>query len=99
MLKRNGVYGLTEVYVRCQAKGYTRSFESMCRQIRKRGYQKPKIRRKSYTNYDRIDGEYPGDVEKHQNRYNKTAKTCLNFKSPNQAVTEYFSKCNLCLDN
>ena len=36
MLKRNGVYGLAEVYVRCQAKGYKRSFESMCRQIRKK---------------------------------------------------------------
>ena len=25
MLKRNGIYGLAEVYVRCQSKGYTRS--------------------------------------------------------------------------
>ena len=32
MLKRNGIYGLAEVYVRCKAKGYTRSFSSMCRQ-------------------------------------------------------------------
>ena len=61
MLKRNGVYGLAEVYVRCKAKGYPRSFESMCRQIRKRGYQKPAIKRKSYTRYVRMDGEYPGD--------------------------------------
>ncbi|WP_418889364.1 hypothetical protein [Peptostreptococcus porci] len=30
MLKRNGVYGLAEVYVRCCKKGYTRSFSSMC---------------------------------------------------------------------
>ena len=35
MLRRNGRYGLAEVYVRCQNKGYRRSFESMCRQIRK----------------------------------------------------------------
>jgi hypothetical protein len=49
MLKRNGVYGLAEVYVRCKAKGYNRSFGSMCRQIRKRGYQKPTIKKKSYT--------------------------------------------------
>ncbi len=238
MLKRNGVYGLAEVYVRCRVKGYTRSFGSMCRQIRTRGYQKPTIKRKSYTNYERIDGEYPGDkvqidikyvpqecvkfpcygqqyyqitgideysrkrvlkivkekstyettkylqeleermgfpirmiqvdngpefvndddrtskdsafekaakhlnmllrrirpyspwqngkvershredgkilygrkvftsekelirqVEKHEKRYNKTAKTCLNFKSPDQVVSEYFSECNICLDN
>ena len=38
-------------------------------------------------------------VEKHQNRYNKTAKTCLDFKSPDQVVSEYFSKCNICVDN
>lgn len=238
MLKRNGVYGLAEVYVRCIAKGYTRSFGSMCRQIRKYGYQKPSIKRKSYTKYESINGEYPGDkvqidikyvpqecirfpsygqqyyqitgideysrkrvlkivkekstyettkylrelenrmgfpirniqvdngpefvndddktgkdsafekaakqlemklhrirpyspwqngkvershredgkilygrktftsekellvqVAKHEKRYNKTAKTCLNFKSPEQVVEEYFSKCNICLDN
>ncbi|WP_449036451.1 hypothetical protein, partial [Peptostreptococcus stomatis] len=34
---------------------------SMCKQIRKRGYIKPKIRRKSYTKYERMDGRYPGD--------------------------------------
>ena len=238
MLKRNGVYGLAEVYVRCRAKGYSRSFESMCRQIRSHGYRKPAIHRKSYTNYDRMDGKYPGDkvqvdikyvpqecvkfpaygdrfyqitaideysrkrvleivkekstfettrfikhleermgfkirtiqvdnghefvndndktskdsafekavaalgmelrrtrpyspwqngkvershredgkilygrkvftsekelrrqVSKHEARYNKTAKTVLNFKSPNQIVEEYFSKCNTCLDS
>jgi transposase InsO family protein len=238
MLKRNGIYGLAEVYVRCKSKGYSRSFGSMCRQIRKRGYLKPTIRKKSYTKYDRMDGEYPGDkvqvdikyvpaecirfptygdryyqitgideysrkrvlkivsekstyettkyvkeleklmgfpirmiqvdngpefvndddkttkesafekavrelgmhlrrtrpyspwqngkvershredgkilygrkvftslkelvqqVEKHEKRYNKTAKTSLNFKSPNQVVSEYFSKCNICVDS
>ena len=60
MLKRNGIYGLAEVYVRCCSRGYTRSFGSMCRQIRKKGYRKPVIHRKSYTNYNRMDGEYPG---------------------------------------
>ena len=238
MLKRNGLYGLAEVYVRCKRKGYTRSFGSMCKQIRKRGYIKPKIHRKSYTKYERMDGRYPGDkvqvdikyvpeecvrfpsygdkyyqitaideysrkrvlkivkekstyetskylleleknmgfkintiqvdngyefvndaektnrktrfqfvaehlgmkikrtrpyspwqngkvershredgkilygrkifrsekelktaVKKHMQRYNSTAKTSLNFKSPNEIVSEYFSKCNICLDN
>ena len=42
------------------AEGITRSFGSMCRQIRKKGYRKPAIHRKSYTNYNRMDGEYPG---------------------------------------
>ena len=31
--------------------------------------------------------------------YNNTAKTVLNFKSPNKIVSEYFSNCNICLDN
>lgn len=61
ILKRNGIYGLAEVYVRCKSKGYTRSFGSMCKQIRKRGYIKPKILRKSYAKYERMDGRYPGD--------------------------------------
>ena len=238
MLKRNGVYGLAEVYVRCREKGYKRSFTSMCRQIRKKGYKKPIIRRKSYSKYERMDGKYPGDkvqidikyvpdecirfpsygnryyqitgideysrkrvlkivkekstyetgkylmeleekmgfpirmiqvdngyefvndddrtakdsafekiakalhmelrrtrpyspwqngkvershredgkilygrkvftseqelirqVAKHEARYNKTAKTSLNFKNPNRVVSEYFSTCNICVDN
>lgn len=238
MLKRNGAYGLAEVYARCCARGYARSFGSMCRQIRNKGYRKPAAHRKSYTKYNRMDGEYPGhkvqvdikyvpkecirfpcygrqyyqitaideysrrrilkivsekstyetgkflrdlekrmgfpariiqvdngsefvndgdktskigrfqkvaegmgmevmrtrpyspwqngkvershredgkilygrkvftsekelrkQVQKHEAKYNRTAKTVLNFKSPNQIVEEYFSKCNICLDN
>lgn len=238
MLKRNGVYGLAEVYVRCRKSGYTRSFGSMCRQIRKKGYKKPTIHRKSYCKYEHMEGKYPGDkvqidikyvpnecirfpsygnryyqitgideysrkrvlkivkekstyettkylkelekrmgfpihtiqvdngsefvndgdrteresafekavkaldmklrrtrpyspwqngkvershredgkilysrkvftsekelikqVAKHEARYNKTAKTSLNFKNPNQVVSEFFSKCNICVDN
>ena len=38
-------------------------------------------------------------VAKHEARYNKTAKTSLNFKNPNQVVSEYFSSCNICVDN
>lgn len=238
MLKRNGVYGLAEVYVRCRESGYTRSFGSMCRQIRKKGYRKPTIHKKSYCKYEHMEGRYPGDkvqidikyvpnecirfpsygdryyqitgideysrkrvlkivkekstyettkylkelekrmgfpirmiqvdngsefvndggrteresafektvkalnmklrrtrpyspwqngkvershredgkilysrkiftsekelikqVAKHEARYNKTAKTSLNFKNPNQVVSEFFSKCNICLDS
>ena len=29
MLKRNGIYGLAEVYARCKSNGYTRSFGRM----------------------------------------------------------------------
>lgn len=61
MLKRNGSYGLAEVYVRCVPRGYTRSFGSLCRQIRKRTYPRPSVHRKRYTKYSRLDGTYPGD--------------------------------------
>lgn len=77
MLKRNGIYGLAEVYVRCKAKGYTRSFSSMCRQIRNKGYKKPEIRRKSYTKYDRMDGKYPGDKVQVDIKY--VPNECIKF--------------------
>lgn len=35
-------------------------------------------------------------VKKHQIRYNRTAKTSLAFRSPDQIVAEYFSKCSKC---
>gem|GEM_PF-3858235 len=34
-----------------------------------------------------------------EDRYNRTAKTSLDFKSPDRVVGEYFSKCNICLDS
>ena len=41
-------------------------------------------------------------IRKHEARYNRTAKTGLDFRSPDQVVAEYFSKyskCNIYLDN
>ena len=38
-------------------------------------------------------------VARHEKKYNSTAKTVLDFKSPDQVVAEYFSKCNICLDS
>lgn len=77
MLKRNGVYRLAEVYVRCRKKGYTRSFSSMCRQIRKRGYRVPAIHRKSYARYNRLDGKYPGDKVQIDIKY--VPNDCIKF--------------------
>ena len=79
MLKRNGVYGLAEVYVRCQSKGYTRSFESMCRQIRQKGYRKVQGHRKSYTHHEGIDGKFPGDKVQIDIKY--VPKECIRFPS------------------
>ena len=47
----------------------------------------------------RSEKELKTAVKKHMQRYNSTAKISLNFKSPNEIVSEYFSKCNICLDN
>lgn len=79
MLKRNGRYGLAEVYVRCKAKGYKRSFGSMCRQIRKRGLIQPTKQKKSYTSYTKMDGEYPGHKVQVDIKY--VPKECILFPS------------------
>ena len=79
MLKRNGVYGLAEVYVRCQSKGYTWSFESMCRQIRQKGYRKVQCHRKSYTRHEGLDGKFPGDKVQIDIKY--VPKECIRFPS------------------
>lgn len=79
MLKRNGSYGLAEVYVRCVPRGYTRSFGSLCRQIRKRTYPRPSVHRKRYTKYSRLDGTYPGDKVQIDIKY--VPPECIRFPS------------------
>ena len=93
MFKRNGIYGLAEVYVRCKRNGYTRSYGKVERSHREDG--KILYGRKIFIS----EKELKMAVKKHLQRYNSTAKLSLNFKSPNEIVSEYFSKCNICLDN
>ena len=40
-----------------------------------------------------------GDRTERESAFEKAAKTVLDFKSPNEVVSEYFSKCNICVDN
>lgn len=77
MLRRNGRYGLAEVYVRCQSRGYSRSFESMCRQIRNRGYRKVERKKKSYTKYENMQGTYPGEKVQVDIKY--VPRECIRF--------------------
>ena len=77
MLRRNGRYGLAEVYVRCQSRGYSRSFESMCRQIRNRGYRKVERKKKSYTKYENMQGTYPGEKVQVDIKY--VPQECIRF--------------------
>ena len=79
MLRRNGIYGLAEVYVRCKDKGYIRSFGSMCKQVRKRGYIQPKIYRKSHIKYERMDGRYHEDKVQVDIKY--VPEECVRFPS------------------
>lgn len=79
MLRRNDVYGLAEVYVRCRSKGYSRCFERMCRQIRKKGYRKPQAHRKSYTRYEGLEEKFPGDKVQIDIKY--VPQECVRFPS------------------
>jgi len=97
MLKRNGKYGLAEVYVRCKAKGYKRSFGSMCRQIRHRGFKVPPAKKKtSYTRYTKFDGKFPGDKIQIDIKY--VPKECIKFPTYGKqyyqitAIDEYSRK-------
>lgn len=96
MLKRNGKYGLAEVFVRCKAKGYTRTFRSMCRQICKNGYREEHRQRKSYTTYERMDGKFPGDKVQVDIKY--VPEECILFPTYGEryyqitAIDEYSRK-------
>ena len=82
--------------MRCRSKGYTGSFGSMCRQIRSKGYRKPKIHRKNYTNYNRLDGKYPGHKVQVDIKY--VPNECIRFPCYGQrycqitAIDEYSRK-------
>lgn len=77
--RRNGKYGLAQTYVRCIAHGYTRSFGSMCRQIRKRAIPTLKRTRKSYTKYVHDEGLFPGDKVQIDIKY--VPEACIRFPS------------------
>ena len=73
---RYGIDGLAEVYVQLKKRGYTRSYGSMIKQIRKNPKEKIKIRR-GYTKHEEIRGEYPGDKVQVDIKY--VPKECLIF--------------------
>ncbi len=77
--RRNGKYGLAQTYVRCRAHGYTRSFGSMCRQIRKKGIPAQKPSRTSYVKYQRDEGAFPGDKVQIDVKY--VPQECIRFPS------------------
>lgn len=56
--------GLAHVYRKCRDTGYTRSYDSMCRQIRKMKLNKPKKKpyRKKKSRKKAVEASYPGQL-------------------------------------
>ena len=92
----HGLYGMAEVYVRLQEFGYNRSFGSMCMQIRKQGLKAVKRKKKSYTKYNNITGQYIGDKVQIDIKY--VPQECIMFPSYGKryyqitAIDEYSRK-------
>lgn len=78
--KRFKCEGLAQVYRKCQDEGYTRSFESMCKQIKK--LKKPEEKKKtnpSKTKYKPLRGNHPGDIVEIDVKF--VPQECIGFSS------------------
>ena len=67
LIKHNYRYhrhrGLAHVYRKCRDKGYTRSYDSMCRQIRKMNLKPPsKKKKRRIKKKDKPNYSYPGEL-------------------------------------
>lgn len=88
--------GLAEMYVQAKKRGYKRSYDSMCRQIRKLPKLEIKTQRKSYVKHNEIRGKYPGDKVQVDIKY--VPDECIGFKSHGKkyyqitAIDEYSRK-------
>ena len=72
--------GLGEVYRKCMDAGYTRSYESMCKQLKKlKNYEKPKKISYPKSNYTPLKGTYPGEFVEIDVKY--VPNECIGFKS------------------
>lgn len=96
MYEEHGLYGLAEVYVRSQDLGYSRSFGSMCRQIKKYQINAVRKRKPSYLKYDKVDGKHVGDKLQIDIKY--VPQECIMFNSYGKkyyqitAIDEYSRK-------
>ena len=93
----HGHEGLAQVYRKLKDAGYTRTYDSMCRQIRKMKLNKPK-KKKSYTKtkYNRNPATYPGERVQIDVKY--VPNECIGFASYHSryyqitAIDEYSRK-------
>lgn len=80
--QRYGHEGLAQVYVECRKRSYTRSYDSMCRQIRNREWNQKRIKPKkrypkSKWKPDKVT--FPGEKVQMDLKY--VPRECLNFDS------------------
>lgn len=80
--QRYGHEGLAQVYVECQKRGYTRTYDSMCKQIRDRKWSKDKEKpKKKYpkSKWKPDTVSYPGEKVQVDIKY--VPRECLKFDS------------------
>lgn len=80
--QRYGHEGLAQVIVECNKRGYTRSYDSMCKQIRDRKWNKKRVKpKKSYTksNWKPDEVSYPGEKVQIDIKY--VPRECIAFDS------------------
>lgn len=72
--------GLAQVYRKSIEAGYKRSYESMCKQIKKfKNYEKPKHTSYPKSKYQPLKGSYPGEYVQIDVKY--VPVECIGFKS------------------
>ena len=72
--------GLGQVYRKCMDAGYKRSYESMCKQVKKlKNYEKPKKISYPKSRYEPLKGNYPGEYVEIDVKY--VPLECIGFKS------------------
>ena len=75
--------GLGQVYRKCVDARYKRSYESMCKQLKKlRSYEKQEKIRYSKSRYEPLKGTYPGEFVQIGVKY--VPLECIGFKSSYQ---------------
>ena len=72
--------GLAQVYRKCRDSGYKRSYESMCKQLKKlKEYVKPKKISYPKSKYKPLKGRYPGEFVEIDVKY--VPLKCIGFRS------------------
>lgn len=83
MYRYHGHRGLAHVYRKCMDDGYTRSYDSMCRQIRKMDLNKPaKAKKRPYKQKDKPSYSYPGQLVQIDVKY--VPVSSIGFASPHK---------------